>query len=1035
MAVTVRVGAVHLGWDVVSVAAGGGGSPIRPVQVEGTYTPPAYLLADSSGRLHTAGVDRRPDVGIAISDVRDILGHPQIVVAGATWPADLVFRARLHNPVEAIVKHLGGAPDVIAVPFPDEWPDPKVDEYVRLVELLGYPAEPLPESVALSGYVRALGLVRPAGRGPAVGATGVYSDGRECLVVAVHGDDERPTESVSVPITAEALHDARSADNVVIEVMAAARAIDADTSTILLTGNVCFNDAVRLAFQNHLGHRFQVADHPMHALVLGAAHLLVADYDVAAEHPEPQARHQDPRAAGPGQQGGAPQGGVNPSAVVDQGPRHVPQPPHPAQAQQPSQQHRPEPQGQRPEQPQAQVDSPSSGEPAPGRTPSARPATGAQPVIPASAHDDSETRRITPDDIAQMTAVVAHHTDALRRAAAESGQQPDAAGQASPQAQQAAPAGHAPAPGQAFDAQGHGQPADPTQRVSPGDFAQHAAGAAPADPTQRVTPEDLAKAAAQYAEATRQAAAAGQPADVTRRVTAEDLAQAGAAAQQGVSGQPGVVDSGQSGAAENPGQPSGSRSLPPGLANVGSRFTRPPAKAGSPADDQMTAVMGRPQQQQQQQPGTGSVPGGPQQPGGGSAPGYGAPQGPGTGTYGAVQPGSPGAQPGSGGGYGQAPGSTSPYGAGGGSAPGGYGPTGDAAAGGYGPAGDAAAGGYGPAGGEAGYSTGANPVVGGYGPGMGSGGYGSTGYGSGGSGPAAGYGQGGNSAAGGYGAAPGSEYGAGGGQGGSAGGYGNAGGQGSSGTYPGAGGNYGPGAGGYGAPGAGSGNFAGPGGNAAGQSGSGYGGAMPHTGPRPANSPEDAAGQSDSKSESEGGRKPRKGKIWNKMKDNLFGAPIVVGAAALAGLGMHADDQSLRPASAAGEIGVADSLTGSDIHGIGAQASGLPGFAPAVADASVRPVSFQPASNAAETFDLASAIDQAGPLFAAFGAWPSLERGAVQTGESCAFTPAITGNPHPGIASINDQGVLDCLGHGTGTLRYSVPGPVRGVDPGPPLAI
>lgn len=84
----------------MSVAAGGGETPIRPVQVEGTYTPPAYLLADAAGRLHTAGVDRqRPDLGMAIADVRDILGHPQIVIAGATWPAELVFRARLYNPL------------------------------------------------------------------------------------------------------------------------------------------------------------------------------------------------------------------------------------------------------------------------------------------------------------------------------------------------------------------------------------------------------------------------------------------------------------------------------------------------------------------------------------------------------------------------------------------------------------------------------------------------------------------------------------------------------------------------------------------------------------------------------------------------------------------------------------------------------------------------------------------------------------------------------------------------------------------------
>ncbi len=299
MAVTARIGAIHLGWDVVSVAAGGGGTPIRPVQVEGTYTPPAYLLADKSGRLHTAGAERqRPDLGIAISDVRDILGHQQIRIAGATWPAELVFRARLYNPLAAIGTRLRGKPDVVALPFPDDWADEKVEEYCRLIEQMGVDTDPLPESVALSGYVRALGLVSPPQHGRrGVGATGVYSDGRVCLVVAVDGDDEQPTESVGVPISVDAIRDAHSADNVVIEVMAAARAIGADTSTVLLTGNVCFNDALRLAFQNHLGHRLRVADHPMHALVLGAAHLLVTDSEYADMNSAPEPA--PPRAAPP----------------------------------------------------------------------------------------------------------------------------------------------------------------------------------------------------------------------------------------------------------------------------------------------------------------------------------------------------------------------------------------------------------------------------------------------------------------------------------------------------------------------------------------------------------------------------------------------------------------------------------------------------------------------------------------------------------------------------------------------------------------
>ncbi|MFE3446413.1 hypothetical protein ACFXNW_25580 [Nocardia sp. NPDC059180] len=319
MPVTVRVGAVHLGWDVVSVAAGGGGTPIRPVQVDGSYTTPAYLLADASGRLHTAGVDRqRPDLGMAIADVRDILGHQQIVIAGATWPAELVFRARLYNPMASVGKYLRGKPDVVALPYPDGWPDEKVDAYCELVEQLDVTVEPLPESVALSGYVRALGLVRAPDRHNrrGVGATGVYSDGRTVLVVAVHADDEQPTESVDVAISPEATRDARSADDAVIEVMAAARAIGADTSTVLLAGNVCFNDPIRLAFQNHLGQRLHSADHPMHALVLGAAHLLLSEGDEA--EPETGGRHADPR------QEPAPR----PPAPPRQEPPRQPQPQH-----------------------------------------------------------------------------------------------------------------------------------------------------------------------------------------------------------------------------------------------------------------------------------------------------------------------------------------------------------------------------------------------------------------------------------------------------------------------------------------------------------------------------------------------------------------------------------------------------------------------------------------------------------------------------------------------------------------------------------
>ncbi|WP_433670784.1 hypothetical protein ACQP06_04970 [Nocardia sp. CA-136227] len=827
---TARVGAVHLGWDVVSVAAGGGGSPIRPVQVEGSYTPPAYLLADSSGRLHTAGVDRRPDVGIAISDVRDIIGHPQIVVAGATWPAELVFRARMHNPLASVIEHLGTTPDVLALPFPDEWPDPQVDEFVRLVEQLGVPAEPLPESVALSGYVRALGLVRSPGRGPAVGAVGVYSDGRECLVVAVHGNDDQPTESVSVAITAEALHEAHAADNVVIEVMAAARAINADTSTVLLTGNVCFNDALRLAFQNHLGHRFQVADHPMHALVLGATHLLVADSEGDPAYDRPPAA--DSRSAGAE------------ARPVDQGPRHVT---GGGAVGQPLQR-QPEPLAHQPELVPRHMDSPP--EPA-----TQRPGTGPQPVTEIAADAGS------------------------------------------------------------------------------GQGAQPAADPSAAGVTRRITAQEAA-----------QGGATGNtgPGGITQRVTAEELARLSAQAAGGSAGGDAAqgVTWGQDGPSTGSQPVIGGRgTLPPGLEGVGGRFMRPP---GSPADDQMTTVLGE----------------------GGARQGY-APEG-------GHGPGSAGAQQGSAGSYGaggQGPqgGAQGPHGGqgshGGQGTQGGYG---QGQGGAFGPGGPTT-GGYPQQGGSAGQfgpGTGGPGSAGGYGAGYGSANApGSEGSAQGGYGPVGAQpGQGGQ-----YGGQQGAagQYG----QGGyGSGGYGGQGGYGGGG-YP---------AGPYGAEGdtsgSGRGSFAGSGGNAPGQPGGMYGGSM-SSGVRGSNpqTPEDTAGQSDSDtgSDSEGDRKQRKGKLWNKMR-KPFGAPIIVGAAALSLLGAHSDQRQEPTAGSPAPVGGMTRAT----------------------DIELSPV-----------------------------------------GESCAVTPFVSGLPGSGVATIGDPHKTDCVRSGIDTLRYTLPGPVRGIDPGPPLHI
>ncbi|WP_245676925.1 hypothetical protein [Nocardia acidivorans] len=797
---TARVGAVHLGWDVVSVAAGGGGASIRPIQVEGTYTPPAYLLADASGRLHTAGVDRRPDVGIAISDVRDILGHPQIVVAGATWPADLVFRARMHNPLAAVTEHLGGPPDVLAVPFPDEWPDPKVDEFIRLVEQLGVVAEALPESVALSGYIRALGLVRPPGRGPEVGATGVYSDGRDCLVVAVHGDDEAPTESVSVPITAEALHSARAADNVVIEVMAAARGINADTSTVLLAGNVCFNDALRLAFQNHLGHRFHVADHPMHALVLGATHLLVNDSELSAEAVAarsetqiPQPGSAMPRHADHGGRVGPPTGDY---------PRHGQQSGAPAQAGTSAQPGTP-----------AQAGTPGT-PPRPGM--SGQPGAHVQPGMPAKPGTAAAE--------APVGGAEARPVDQGPRKVV----QPSGSGAA--RAESPRPAGPSTGP-------------QPQTGVKPPTSPLPASGTLPST--------NPVPAAAQGAQP-------GADAGETRRITAEDAAQIPTASRGG---------------------------LPPGLAGVGGRFTRPP---GTPADDQMTSVMGR-----GQPPGPEGYgqPGGPQWPSGN-------------------QPNPAAGQQYPGGGQQYSTGQQQQY-------PGGQPPASGAqqsATGGQQSGGPANPGAAQP-----------NPPVVQYGPG-----YGPQGQ--------SGYGQ----------------------QGAAQPGYGQSG----QGNYGQQGGVYGQG--GYGQQGA---NFPGPSGNAPGQAGAMYGGSMPQSGSRQSNPqmPEDSAGQSDSAS-GEGEHK-RRSKLWNKMKGKRFGAPIIIGMAALGAMGMHSDSEPLELSALTTHFTIRDVL---DTH----------------------------------------LIDQV-----------------------CAITPSASNAPRPGVSGIDDPEHLDCLTLGIDTLRYTVPGPVRGGDPGPPVQI
>ena len=144
---------------------------------------------------------------------------------------------------------------------------------MELVEALGVPVEAVPQSVALAGYARATDAI---GDGMP-GVTVVYSDSRGLLAVAVHADDSEPTASVDVPLPRDARSDPAVADEVVNSVIGSARSIGAHTGSVLLAGNVVYNEYVRLAFKNYLGSRLHVAEDPVHAVALGAASLIASE--------------------------------------------------------------------------------------------------------------------------------------------------------------------------------------------------------------------------------------------------------------------------------------------------------------------------------------------------------------------------------------------------------------------------------------------------------------------------------------------------------------------------------------------------------------------------------------------------------------------------------------------------------------------------------------------------------------------------------------------------------------------------------------
>ncbi|MFI6870119.1 hypothetical protein [Nocardia sp. NPDC050406] len=89
-------------------------------------------------------------------------------------------------------------------------------------------------------------------------------------------------------------------------------------------------------------------------------------------------------------------------------------------------------------------------------------------------------------------------------------------------------------------------------------------------------------------------------------------------------------------------------------------------------------------------------------------------------------------------------------------------------------------------------------------------------------------------------------------------------------------------------------------------------------------------------------------------------------------------------------------------------------------------------SGAAE-FDL-GATDFGGPRVESFGDWPSVDRTA-RFASTCSVIPSVSLAPLPGIADIGDPTEIECGPLGIDTLRYSIPGPTRGIDPGPPILI
>ncbi|PPJ36695.1 hypothetical protein C5E45_17850 [Nocardia nova] len=178
---------------------------------------------------------------------------------------------------------------------------------------------------------------------------------------------------------------------------------------------------------------------------------------------------------------------------------------------------------------------------------------------------------------------------------------------------------------------------------------------------------------------------------------------------------------------------------------------------------------------------------------------------------------------------------------------------------------------------------------------------------------------------------------------------------------------------------------------------------------RPPAGPVDDQRTTESGGRSSAGEQPEheehahKGTLWNKVKDNLFGAPTIVGAVALAALAIHADgkpDHMARPLPdhiAAAVSGVSDARTG------GA----------ALVDAR-------------SSAEVGAESD--------FGSWPAVDKvsRAPEPSPACSVTPNAVERPGPGMRTVADH---PCAHLAVDNLHYVVPTVSGAFDSGPPIHI